>query len=83
MLLNNLKQQNIYNMSLVLKKNSAKLLNTKKTLKLNNYLIINNIIKVEKNNNSYNSIFLFNKNNSPKIKKILKPNNDNKYTFKK
>jgi hypothetical protein len=82
MLLNNLKQQNIYNMSLVLKKNSAKLLNTKKTLKLNNYLIINNIIKVEKNNNSYNSIFLFNKNNSPKIKKILKPNNDNKYTFK-
>jgi len=82
MLLNNLKQQNIYNISLVLKKNSAKLLNTKKTLKLNNYLIINNIIKVEKNNNSYNSIFLFNKNNSPKIKKILKPNNDNKYTFK-
>ena len=82
MLLNNLKQQNIYNISLVFKKNSAKLLNTKKTSKLNNYLINNNIIKVEKNNNTYNSIFLFNKNNSPKIKKILKLNNDNKYTFK-
>jgi len=82
MLLNNLKQQNIYNISLVFKKNSAKLLNTKKTFKLNNYLINNNIIKVEKKNNTYNSIFLFNKNNSPKIKKILKLNNDNKYTFK-